>query len=169
MVQLAQHLVLVNEPSHVADLALMNGFDGCLLLGQPVLSLVYNTESTLAHFLLEEILVLDVSVACLDEQTLLNDDVFVEPPVNDVLLQFVIGAADLSVGVDINIGAGQNGAALTELRDQWPSALRTLLRDEIVQFWRLECPIGLLILDKVTQLPLVLHRNLLFHVYLLND
>ena len=79
MVELAEYLILADEASHIGYLALMNGLDGYALLRQPVLRLVHNAKSALPNFLLEEVLVLDVAVACLEKEALLNDDVLVEP------------------------------------------------------------------------------------------
>ena len=86
MVELAQHLVLVNEPRHVTNFALMNSFNRCLFLRESVLGLVDNSETALAHLLLKEILIFNITMPCLDKQTLLYDDILVQPPVNDILL-----------------------------------------------------------------------------------
>ena len=82
MVQLAEYLVLPNETSHICDLALMDSLDGDTLLGEPILGLVDDSKATLPSLLLEKVLVLDVALSCLEEQTLLHDHVLVEPSVN---------------------------------------------------------------------------------------
>jgi len=79
MIQLAQYLILADEASHISYLALVNSLDGYALLGQSVLGLVHNSKSSLSDFLLEEVLILDVAVACLQKESLLNDHVLVEP------------------------------------------------------------------------------------------
>lgn len=76
----------MNETGHVTDFAFVNSFDGRLLLRQPVFGLVDDAEAALTHFFLEEVLILDVSMPSLDEQTLLYNDILVEPPVDNILL-----------------------------------------------------------------------------------
>jgi hypothetical protein len=86
MVEFAQHLVLLYESCHIGNFALVDGFYRHFLLGQSIFSLINNSKATLTHFFFEKVLVFDITVACLDEKPFLDNDILIEPFVNNILL-----------------------------------------------------------------------------------
>ena len=103
----------MNETGHVTYFALMDSFDGCLFLRQSVFGLVDDSKAALAYLLFEEVLIFDVAVPGLDKKTFLDYDILVQPPVDDILLEFVVSASNLCTRVNVYVGAGQNRACLT--------------------------------------------------------
>ena len=86
MVYFAQSRVLFLENPDITDLELMYHFDGISFLGQPVSGGINYSKATLTHFFVEEILCLDIPLACSNQHLLVDLDVFRYPLVDNCFL-----------------------------------------------------------------------------------